>query len=169
MNKLFLCFVLMSFVSCSSLTPNYSSLPQEATAAQKRDALIQDARIKLSDPNFQEASQNALVLAGQISLAALKANGASDAEIRDYKDQMFSWAKMFDDLSTGKIYTSVELSALASKYGINIDAAKNDQFVLAGNSLIGVIRPLLASVDDIQLTIRWMQIAANAARTVGGS
>lgn len=165
MNRILIPFLLVFVVGCSSFAPNYSSLPVNATPQQKKEAVIADIRLKLEDKDFQDGVYNALVLAGNLALSR-----AVDADEREeIKLQMYSWGKMFDDLSTGKAVSSQDVENSVEAFNLKFDADKNNDFIIAANGLFNMVFPMLKSVKDIKLSITYAQIAARACKEIGGS
>lgn len=165
MKKITICLAAIIFVGCADIAPNYSSLPANATSDQKTQAIIADAKLKLEDTAFQEAVYNTLVMAGKLALN----HAVNDEEREEIKLQLYSWGKMFDDLSTGDAISALDVQNAVAGFNLKFDADKNSDFIIAANGLFNMTFPLLKTVGDAKLAIKYAQIAARASKAIGGS
>ena len=151
------------FVGCAELTPNYSSLPEDATSQQKVEALVADARARLENKNFQESVYHALIVAGRLALN----HAVNEEEKKEIQLQMYAWGKMFDDLSTGEAVSADDVEEMVKTFNLEYDADKDSDFLIAANGLFNMVFPLLKTVRDADLAITYAQIAARASKVLG--
>lgn len=147
-------------VGCSSLTPNYSSLPSGATAKEKKDALKKDAVLKLKDPAFQKGIHDALVFAGRIALR----EALSSEDRQGISSQLYSWGNAFESLATGGEVSPEDLEKTAKTFNTSFDAEKNSSFINSANGAWMILFPLLQQAEEAELTRQWLVVLSSAAR-----
>lgn len=150
----------LSLLMAGCSTPNYSSLPKDATTAQKKEALKADAVLKLKDPQFQKGIHDALVFAGKIALK----HAVSDEDRTEIRNQLYSWGNAFDSLATGKEVKPEDLESTAKTFNTDFDAEGHSEFIDAANGVWLVVFPLLTQAEEPELIRQWLVVLSTAAR-----